>query len=182
MKALNQLKDSDVPQLEFGKGSKATAYEDWLQRTAMRIGGLHHMLESYWSAAQLATATAYDRYLNLGPIDRPMVRADSSWITPDQYCIEMRLRPISLEAVPEVVRKSALSTRQTGVADLLFTVMIEAGPGTLKDREATLDAVNHPSQPPVAGVYEQLQRWKFDLTRLMRLGMALRTPQCRQTR
>ena len=37
MKVLNQLKDSDVPKLEFGKGSKATAYEDWLQRTAMRI-------------------------------------------------------------------------------------------------------------------------------------------------
>ena len=161
-----------MPKLELGKTSKATAFEDWLQRTALRIGGLHHRLETFWMAVQVATATAYDRYLNLGPIDRPMVRVDSSWITPEQYCIEMRLRPIILEAVPEVVRKSALSTRQTGVADLLFAAMIEAGPGTLKDRESTLDAVNHPAQTPVAGVYELLQRWKFDLTRLMRLGMA----------
>ena len=169
---LNRLKDTDVPKLEFDKTSKATAFENWLQRAALRIGGLHQKLESFWMAAQLATATAYDRYLSLGPIDRPMVRVDSSWITAEQCCIEMRLRPIILEAVPEVVRKSALSTRQTGVADLLFAAMIEAGPGTLKDRESTLEAVNHPAQTPVAGVYEQLQRWKFDLTRLMRLGMA----------
>ena len=79
---LNQLKDSDVPKLELGKTSKATAFEDWLQRTALRIGGLHHRLETFWMAVQVATATAYDRYLNLGPIDRPMVRVDSSWVTP----------------------------------------------------------------------------------------------------
>ena len=112
------------------------------------------------------------RYLSLGPIDRPLVRVDVGWINPEQYSIELRLRPLILEAVPEVVRRSALSTRQTGVADLLFAAMIEAGPGTLRDREQTLKAVNTVQHSAVADVYDHLQKWKFDLTRLMRLGMA----------
>ena len=155
---MSKLKDTDVPKLEFDKTSRAAAFETWLQRAALRIGGLHRKLETFWLAVQMATAAAYDQYLSLGPIDRPMVKVDSSWITAEQYSIELRLRPLILEAVPEVVRKSALSTRQTGVADLLFAAMIEAGPGTLRDRESTLKAVSNVAQTPVPEVYEHLQR------------------------
>ena len=161
-----------MPKLELDRTSRAAAFETWLQRAALRIGGLHRKIEAFWFATQMATAAAYDQYLSLGPIDRPLVKVDSSWITPEQYSIELRLRPLILEAVPEVVRKSALSTRQTGVAELLFAAMIEAGPGTLRDREQTLKAVSSVPHIAVPDVYEHLQRWKFDLTRLMRLGMA----------
>ena len=103
-----------MPKLEFGKGSKAAAFETWMQRASLRICGLHERVESYWHMAQAMTAEAYDRYLMLGPMQRSIVRPDSSWVSSEQYGTELRMRPILLEAVPECVRKAALNTRQTG--------------------------------------------------------------------
>ena len=63
---MSKLKDTDVPKLEFDKTSRAAAFETWLQRAALRIGGLHRKLETFWLAVQMATAAAYDQYLSLG--------------------------------------------------------------------------------------------------------------------
>ncbi|CAK0805588.1 unnamed protein product, partial [Prorocentrum cordatum] len=178
---LAKLRDTDIPKLEFTKGApKAAAFEKWLQRASLRIGGWHRAIEAYWARAQEVTAAAYDDYLQLGPMQRPMVRPAADWVQPEQIGIELKLRPILLEAVPESVRQAALNTRATSVVDVLFATMVEAGPGTLQDQKLTLKAVelreHQHGGPQVQDVFDSLQRWKFDLTRLQRLGMAAPDP------
>ncbi|CAK0841897.1 unnamed protein product, partial [Prorocentrum cordatum] len=177
---LARLKDTDVPTLEWVKGvGKASTFEDWLQRASIRIGGLHPALEAFWARAQECCAVAHDEYLSLDLLRRPLIRPAAHMMPAELRNVELRLRPLLLDAMPENIRKQALATRQTAVADILFAAMVEAGPGTLKDREATLKAVERRGQQAsnqVADVYESLQRWKFDLTRLQRLGMAAPDP------
>ena len=172
--ALSKLKDTDIPKLEFTKGSKSAVYEDWVQRATLRISGLHPEVEFYWIRVQSTSLAAYEQYLIADPMRRPVIRPDSTWMAAPTsfYKIEAKMRPIFLDIVPATVRFSALSTRQTGVVDVLFSVMIESGPGTLKDRESTLKAVSGSSKNvEVKDIFESLQNWNFHLTRCLRLGM-----------
>ena len=169
---LAKLKDSDVPVLEWGSEAKAKSYEVWVQRVAIKVSGWHPDIEKYWQIVQLAAAEAYEQYLYLGPMQRAMVRPDVSRVPANLHTIELRMRSMLLDAIPAGVRKAALNTMQTSVSELLFAVMVEAGPGTAKDRDATLKAVSQAGVSAMRDVYDNLQKWKFDLTRLMRLGMA----------
>ena len=158
--------------MEWTLESKAKRYEMWVQRVAIKISGWHREIERPWQIMKTAAAAAYDQYLYLGPMQRSMVRPDVLRLPGSLHCVELRRRSLLLEAVPASVRQAALNTTETTVAELLFSAMVETGPGTAKDREAVHKAVSQKGSCAIKEVYDSDQSWKFDLTRLMRLGMA----------
>ena len=139
-----KLKDGDVPKLVFAAGvNKAHAFEEWVQRAAMRIGAWHPLIDLFWQRSERAAREAYEYYLSRGPLERPLVKPNTEWFGADRQSlsIELRLRPLLLDSVPEQVQSGALATRQTSVTELLFSIMVEAGPGTLRDRKLVLREV-----------------------------------------
>ena len=87
------------------------------------------------------------------------------------HSCELRLRALLLELVPAGIRSSCLSTRQTSTIDVLFSCMVDAGPGTGTDKDHTLGEVSRGKAVPVGEVYDELQKWKFACTRLATLGV-----------
>ena len=81
------------------------------------------------------------------------------------------MRPLVLSTLPANVQSMALSTRQLSVVELIFGAMVDAGPGTKRDREVLHKAVAKETAADVKEVYTTLQTWKFDLQRMVRLGM-----------
>ncbi|CAK0822789.1 unnamed protein product, partial [Prorocentrum cordatum] len=151
---LAKLKDGDVPKLVFVAGAnKAHAFEEWVQRASMR---------------------RFEYYLSRGPLERPLVKPNAEWFGADRHSlsIELRLRPLLLDSVPEQVQSGALATRQTSVTELLFGIMVEAGPGTLRDRTPVLREVERRDNKAAALAlcYQELNSWKFSLTRLQRMA------------
>ena len=79
-----------------------------------------------------------------------------------------------------------LHTPATSCSDFAFHAMIDAGPGTAKDRTNTLNRVGSKGPAvPVHQIYVRLQRWRFEMVRPTSLGvvppdptvqMNLRTP------
>ncbi|CAK0814311.1 unnamed protein product, partial [Prorocentrum cordatum] len=150
---LAKLKDGDVPKLAFVAGvNKAHAFEE--SREA--------------------------HYLSRGPLERPIVKPNAEWFGADcqSLSIELRLRPLLLDSVPEQVQSGAPATRQTSVTELLFGIMVEAGPGTLRDRKLAPREVGRRDNKAAALAlcYQELNSWKFSLTRLQRLGTAAPGP------
>ena len=121
----------------------------------------------------------YLTYLWHGPLDRPAIRPlqPYQWMKDDSdlvnfNSIELRMRSILLDLVPECVKRSCLSTRQLSTADILFATHVDAGPGTGTDKSLTLRTVSTARAVEPHQVCEELQRWKFAATRLARLGVA----------
>ncbi|CAK0824458.1 unnamed protein product [Prorocentrum cordatum] len=178
---LSRVKGEDVPKLVWSKGtSKASVYEEWMQKSTLKITGLHSTIELWWGSLRASVEAAYEEYISLDPLRRPLIRPQSSWAeAPGMRAVEMKFRPLLLEAMPETIQSQALATRQLARSEIVFAAAVEAGPGTLRDREATLKAVERrglPGAPPVAECYAALQRWKFELTRLQRLGATAPDP------
>ncbi|CAK0894421.1 unnamed protein product [Prorocentrum cordatum] len=178
---LSRVKGEDVPKLVWSKGtSKASVYEEWMQKSTLEITGLHSTIELWWGSLRASVEAAYEECISLDPLRRPLIRPQSSWAeAPGMRAVEMKFRPLLLEAMPETIQSQALATRQLARSEIVFAAAVEAGPGALRDREATLKAVERrglPGAPPVAECYAALQRWKFELTRLQRLGATAPDP------
>ncbi|CAK0790908.1 unnamed protein product, partial [Prorocentrum cordatum] len=96
---------------------------------------------------------AYEEYLKLQPMDRPMIQPRLNWHDDARYL--------------------ALATRATSTVEVLFATLVWAGPRTLKDKTDVLEAVERRGKGPVdvKHVHSCLQRWQFDLLRLQRLQM-----------
>ena len=169
---LSRVKTGDLPVLEFPKqGSKAGAFETWLQIMKLKVSSWHVLVEAYWTLVLQSNDLAYDQYLRLDPMNRPIVRPNNSWIAGINYRIELKLRPLLLEVLPATIQQSSISASQTTVVDLMFAATLEAGPGTVADRLATLQSVSKQWNPEVPVLFDALQAWKFQLTRLMKLGV-----------
>ena len=103
----------------------------------MEIGGLHHMLEVYWKRAVNVVRDAHFAYLSKGPLQRHEIKPlqpDSLILDPTESIIfrsiEMRLRSLLIHTIPETSKSMCISTKQLSTTDILFTVVVEAGPGT----------------------------------------------------
>ena len=132
---LAKLRESDLVKLEFVKGQpKASALEDWLQRAGLKVGGWHRRIDAFWKDAVAVAQEGYAEYLKLTPMQRPLARPRLDWLAGDAKLqdIELKLRPILLEAVPDSVRQEALATRATNTVEMLFATMVAASPGILK--------------------------------------------------
>ena len=163
---------NEVPTLEFKKGvSKGSVFEEWLLTTTLKISSLHLVIEAYWDTVVRTVSSVYDDYLHADSLTRPMLRPDSSWIVGTSYKIELKFRPMMLEALPASLRSQAIATRHTTVVDMLYTAFVDAGPGTQTDRLELLKSVGQQRKPELADVYDTLQKWKADLTRLQRANI-----------
>ena len=181
-----------MPKLTYGKKAedKPGVLEHWLQRVALDLGGTHHLIDIYWSMMAGVMEETYQVYLQMGPLDRPSIRprlpaealqsAELRQKYGDQFIeinilnfhsCELRLRALLLELVPPGIRASCLSTRQTSTIDVLFSCMVDAGPGTGADKDHTLGEVSRGRAVPVGEVYDELQKWKFACTRLATLAV-----------
>ena len=78
-----------------------------------------------------------------------------------------------LQAIPAQLRDIALQTKRLTVAELLFSGILEAGPGTTQDKEDTLKIVMHTKPAQRGKAYEVLQEWKANQHRLRLLGSSL---------
>ena len=121
----------------------------------------------------------YEIYLRHGPLDRPAIRPRQPSELPQQqedivnfHSCELKLRGLLLHLVPDDVKKPCLKTRATSTMDILYQAHVSAGPGTGPDREVTLAAVSKGKPVPLKSIYDELQEWKFALTRLATLGVA----------
>ena len=169
---LSRMRDDDLLKLEYpDENSKPSTFETWNQRIAIKISSMHPLIAEFWSAVQMAASLAYDQYLMLGPMQRGMVKPETATVRAEHMPIEMRLRPALLLALPQSVQTSSLGTKQVTVSELLFAAMVDAGPGTRRDRDQVHKAVSSAGASEVRETYAALQKWKFDLTRLLRLGM-----------
>ena len=156
--------------------TKASVLETWLQVTAISLNGRHGVIDDFWSRVVGVTENAYWKYIRADPMCRQGLKPPEVCVTVDCNTVEARLRPLMMKAVPDGVKKTALNTHETGVADLLFGVMLEAGPGNARDRTQTMDEVIKVTPPSPQGVHDALQNWKFALGRLGKLGVALPDP------
>ena len=74
--------------------------------------------------------------------------------------------------MPAHVQATLLRTSNVTCADILYQVLIDAGPGTESDRSCTLKSVVQLGpQAPVAAIYDRLRTWRFNMARLSSLGV-----------
>ena len=179
---LTKLKHADLPRLEWkgASSNKPGALEDWMQRIQLDLCGHHHLIERYWGRVVEVVTAAYEVYLRHGPLDRPAIRPMQPSELPQQledignfHSCELKLRGLLLHLVPDDVKKPCLKTRATSTIDILFQAHVSAGPGTGSDRDVTLSAVSKGKAVPIKEIYDELQEWKFSLTRLATLGLSL---------
>ena len=114
----------------------------------MEIGGLHFQLEVYWNRAVKVVKDAHYAYLSKPPLQRGEVRPlQPEALVFDRtestifYSIEARLRSLLLNVIPETSKTRCLATKQLSTTDILFVVVVEAGPGTMNDKDVVLDKV-----------------------------------------
>ncbi|CAK0858473.1 unnamed protein product [Prorocentrum cordatum] len=182
---LAKLRAADLPHLAWkgGPAAKPGVLEHWIQRASLDLGGMHHLIERYWSQVLGVVVETYETYLRHGPLDRPAIRPTQ----PAQFplsetdavnfpSVELRLRGLLLALVPEDVKQACLSTRQTSTTDILFSAHVSAGPGTGADRDHALEQVSKGRHVDVKSTYDELQRWKFSANRLATLGVAAPDP------
>ena len=74
--------------------------------------------------------------------------------------------------VPDDVKKPCLKTKSMSTIDVLYQAHVSAGPGTGPDCDFTLNAVSKGKAVPATAIYDELQEWKFSLTRLTTLNVA----------
>ena len=168
---LSKIKAADLPQLTWTKGgSKPAVLEQWLQSMGMEIGGLHYLLEVFWTRAVKVVKYAHFAYLSKGPLQRHEIRP----LQPDSLvfdvtesivfrCIEMRLRSLLLNVIPTTSKAMCLSTEQTSTTDILFVVVVEAGPGTHTDKDVVLEKVSKGSDGQREKLLEGSQRLEICL-------------------
>ena len=172
MAAVSKFKDTEISPLEYPEGcSKPAVFEKWSQLLELKVEALHPDAAVYWQAVRMAAGTAYDQYLWLNPMQKVRVAVDVTSIPACYLGLEMKLRPAVLRAFPETVMSTAMATNRMSVAELLFAAMVDAGPGTQSDREQMHRSVTTAVSGDVKDVYANLQKWKYDLNRLVRLGM-----------
>ena len=169
---MSRMRDDDFPKLKYTSDNRKPAeFERWVQLMTMKVSSAHPTVRDFWQVVQLTASAAYDQYLYLGPMQKSLARPDTAAVPLKYTSVEMRIRPLVLSTLPASVQSMALSTRQSTVVELLYAAMVDAGPGTKRDRETLHKAV---AATPAAGAKEAfntLQVWKFDLQRLVRLGM-----------
>ncbi len=177
---MSRLKGDEAPTLSWTGGSKAPKYEEWMQTSTLYFASVHPQVESWWCNLRAAVDASYGEYLHVDPLQRPCICPQTSWTeVGTQRQVEYKYRPYLLQAMPESIQTQALATRQLSCSELVFAVCVEAGPGTLRDKAATLKAVERrgvPAAPAREEVYVELQRWKFDFARLQRLGAVAPDP------
>ena len=93
----------------------------------------NEMLQAYWQRAVKVVKEAHSAYLSQGPLQRHEVRpAQPDALVCDAseaivfYSIEMRLRSLLLNVIPETSKSMCLSTEQPSTTDILFVVGVEA--------------------------------------------------------
>ncbi|CAK0789030.1 unnamed protein product, partial [Prorocentrum cordatum] len=182
---LAKLKAADLPHLAW-KGSlagKPGILEHWIQRASLDLGGMHQLIERYWSQVLGVVVETYETYLRHGPLDRPAIRPMQPAQFPlneadavNFHSVELRLRDLLLALMPEDVKQACLSTRQTSTTDTLFSAYVSAGPGTGPDKDHTLQQVSKGRHVDVKATCDELQRWKFSTDRLATLGVAAPDP------
>ena len=83
----------------------------------------------------------------------------------------MRLRSLLLNVIPSTSKAMCLSTEQTSTTDILFVVVVEAGPGTHTDKDVVLAKVSKGVTASVKTCWKELNDWKFAFNRLTILGV-----------
>ena len=117
---MSKIKAADLPQLMWKGASKPAVLEQWLQSMGMEIGGLHYLLEVFWTRAVKVVKDAHYAYLSQGPLQRHEIRPlQPDSLVPDATesilfrSIEMRLRSLLLNVIPATSKAMCLSTEQT---------------------------------------------------------------------
>ena len=171
---LTEVKPDVISKLVYGTGSRPIEFEDWMRKTRFNLAANHSLLVKWWDAVCANARRAYDSYLSLSPLQRSSVRpafisqADGVIQQCEHYMVAHLLT-----AMPQHIERMLLHTPATTSADIIFHAMIDAGPGTAKDRASTLNSVG--SKGPAVAVrqiYGRLQRWRFEMVRLAPFGVA----------
>ena len=142
------------------KVTKASSFEQWSKLVDISLSGVHPTVARHWKLMRMNTETIYQQYLHLDPIQRQSIDQVGDWVPAEFEPVEMKLRPIILAAVTEGVRTSALSTGFVSVSDLFFGLMVEAGPGSVRDRDTTYKEVTSNRVLAVKDIYDALQNRK----------------------
>ena len=139
---MSRMRDDEYPRLKYGREDRKPAeLERWLQLMALKVASVHPHIRDYWNIVQVTASAAYDQYLYLGPMQKSLVKPDTQAVPAKYLNVEMRMRPLVLHTLPAHVQSMALSTRQSAVVELIFSAMVDAGPGTRRDREVLHKAV-----------------------------------------
>ena len=176
---LSKMKAAELPQLRWKGGSKPSVLEQWTLSMEMEIGGLHFQLKRFWNRAVKVVKDAHYAYLSKPPLQRGEVRP----LQPDSLvfdisesiifdCIEARLRSLLLNIIPETSKTKCLATKQLSTTDILFVVFVEAGPGTMHDKDVVLEKVSKGTTASVTGCWKELNDWQFAYNRLIELGVS----------
>eukprot|EP00959_Pyramimonas_sp_CCMP1952_P310078 6489077-Pyramimonas_sp.AAC.1 len=92
-----------------------------MQKSTLKITGLHSTIELWWGSLRASVEAAYEEYISLDPLRRPLIRPQSSWAeAPGTRAVEMKFRPLLLEAMPETIQPQALATRQLARSEIVF--------------------------------------------------------------
>ena len=171
LRSLARMQDSEIPKLSFS-GDRALEFGDWMQMCALKLGSISPACEEFWKHITKQVRAAHEAYLKASPTERSSVEVMGR-NPPRLEVVERRLRPAILAAVPETVRRHAMSQGKTAVAEVAFRACVEAGPGTAGDREATLRAVTAPPEPRNAkDAVSALELWKTSMQRMRSLDIS----------
>eukprot|EP00971_Amphidinium_carterae_P169429 3356775-Amphidinium_carterae.2 len=99
----------------------------------IQIQGLGSLGVLYWNVLAARVEDAYQRHLRAPYLDKSSVKVDPT-IVPEVMFIESRLRPMLLQAIPEMLKKVLLQRGTTSVCEILFELTVDAAPGSLEDR------------------------------------------------
>ena len=107
--ALTRLKDTTVPKLAYGAGSKPIKFEHWVKKVRVNLNSRHNMLVKWWDLVYSNARLAYDSYLSLSPLQRTSLRPVADDFDAVSLPCEHYMLPHMLNAVPQHVEAAACS-------------------------------------------------------------------------
>ena len=138
---LVKFKDGDMIKLEYTSGSKPVDFETWVKKVRMQLESRHSQIVSWWDVAYCNALATYERYLALSPLQRSAVRPEMRNYTVVHHQVERYMRCHLINAVPMNVQSTLLHMSNVTCVDVLYQVLIDAGPGTENDRANALKSV-----------------------------------------
>ena len=110
-KVLLQMKDADVAKLKFTEGGyRPIEYEKWIMSVNLLMKGFHPEIGIYWNKALREAETTYFEYLKDVSSTRVSLqpKPDMDLLTDIEARIEARMKPLVMNAVPQVVSQQCM--------------------------------------------------------------------------
>ena len=134
--------------------------------------GFHPEIGIYWNKALKEAETTYFEYLKDVSSTRVSLqpKPDMDLLTDIEARIEAKMKPLLMNAVPQVVSQQCMFLEDLNCTQVLYRTMVMAGPASKEDRKYMHELLTQPREVEATKLYDQLIMWQFARNRLKKYG------------